>query len=564
MTALNAKMKQNRATLVFIAGFVLAGVIHVFDRVLNSVLLGTTAEGSAYAAFGSTLLFTLNLAIYMLLLVWWLISVYTRLLPSRGRTYIVVAAVFMILFLLIRSFKYRLADFGAYFEHYLWYAYYVPLAVIPASFLLTSLCVEPDRKGGSVFEKIVIAVTVLLVAGVATNDLHKLMFRPILDAVQGGSWGSYTTGPLWYCFYGFMIICVVLGIVLMVTADRRLHRGRRMLLPIFMLFGMLVMMVLMDRIVTKYLIPMPWSFPDAAVFCMLGIFESCIRCRLIPNNENYAGFFKNIKLPAVITDTDLNAVYRTASPVNATAEQYAAAMETPRETADALLLYGRRLSSGCAFWISDESVMRRLNDELTDVAETLETENDLLRFENEQKEERARVDARNRVYAKAAAEVYDTQKKISALIEKAVPGTPEYPACLGRILSLNAYVKRKTNFVLLASERDTVSAEELFLALEESARFLTLRGTEARAERKTDRDFRNAEAMALYDGFEAVAEALPADASGLMITLTDDSLRILADCSELAGFEATNARISSVVEDGQLFVTVTAGEADAV
>ena len=68
---------------LFVGGIVLAGALHILDRLCNSYLeaLGTAA-GSALPGFCSSLLFVLNFAIYAALLLWWTQSVYTRLLPS--------------------------------------------------------------------------------------------------------------------------------------------------------------------------------------------------------------------------------------------------------------------------------------------------------------------------------------------------------------------------------------------------------------------------------------------------------------------------------------------------
>ena len=209
-------------------------------------------------------------------------------------------------------------------------------------------------------------------------------------------------------------------------------------------------------------------------------------------------------------------------------------------------------------------MIRRLNESLEDAAEVLESENDLLEFENRQKAERARVDARNRVYTKAAEAVYDTQKKIAALLDGLRPDVPDYREKLARVLMLNAYVKRKTNFALLSAERDTVTAEELTLALDESARFLSLCGMNATVERKTARDFSNAEAAVLYDSFEVLAEFLLERSPALLITLADGALRLMAECPIPDSLPETPGSMEAYAEDGQLYLNVTARKGGAV
>ena len=552
--------RQKRATFLFIAGFIAASAAHVVDRILNMLVLDPAAEGaSAYLAHFSTALFVLNITIYIALLIVWMTSVRARLLPSAGRTYIVISAYLMFFFLTQRAVKYRLAMHGTFLEHALWYTFYIPLAMIPALFLLTCIDMGTRGKARTVMKRTVWALSALLTAGVLTNDLHRLMFRPIGDRVQGGGWDTYTNGPLWYVFYAFVFLCILAGVVLLARIDRR-KSGRHVLLPVLLLLLMFVVMVVPDRILGSNVFPFPWAFPEAAVFSMLGIFESCIRSRLIPYNENYTEFFRKLKLPALITDEKLDPVFESASAVCASREGLERSIDAPCEISDGVYLNGRRITSGISFWISDRTVMKKLSEELEDVIETLEGENDLLIYENKQKEEVARVDARNRVYAKAASEVYPTQKKISSVLDEVGPGTPEYAEKLAKALVLFAYVKRKTNFVLSSEERDTVGAEELYLALDESARYLSLGGVKASVALSASRDFSNEEASSLYDTFELIAESLYGKAEWLMTTLIDSGIRIMTGADAQPSLDGAPADVSLTSEDGQLFITVTPRE----
>ena len=533
---------------LYVTGFVLAGALHSADRIVSGSLNSLTAADSAIPGFLSTVLFTLNLAVYCAMLVWWIQSVHRRLLPSGARSCILAAGVMMVLLLLIRSVKYRLTETGTLFEHVCWYAYYVPLAGIPALFLATCLGMEPERR-----VRVRLMRWTLLAAGtvtvlVLTNDLHMLMFRPMGGKVQ---WASYTVGPLWYGFYAYLIVNILLGLWLLALADRRAHSGRKTLLPALLLLGMLGLMTL-----NQADLPAPWTFPEAAVFCMLGIFESCIRSHLIPFNENYIEYFARMRLPAEITDPAQRPVFRTASPIQADAEARTAALTSPPLLAGDQRLYGRSIPAGYAFWTSDERAILALNRELAEANEVLETENDLIRFEAEQTQERLHVDARNRLYAEADAAVQGTQRKIAALIGKLDPADPGYAGTLARILLLNAYIKRKTNFVLQMAERNTVTANELTLALEESARFLSLCGVDSSAERRTARDFTNAEACALYDSFELLAEALVERAKNLLVLLEDGGLRLTADCALPFSLPELPAAAEFSTEDGLLYLTL--------
>ncbi len=561
-------MKTRRLSqkeLLFAACILLAGLLHALDSRLNAQLNGLAgSSGSALLAFASTCLFVLNLAVYTGLLIRWLQSVYTRLLPSRGRTYVIAAAVFMLLFLYIRSAKYRVSTNGSPLEHFCWYAYYVPLAAIPTLFLLTCLFMGPHAKRWLAAQTCVSTVGLFLVLAVVTNDWHCLMFRPESGAVMSDAWEHHTNGPLFYVYYVYICICIIAGLAILVRLRGR-GSVQQALIPALLLPLTMLAFRLFDRWLPSLGLRAPWQFAETAVFCMLAIFEYCIRSRLIPGNEGYADFFAALRLPADITDPDLREVFRTTEPLPASADDPAKrkALATSLLLDEDTRLYGRRLPSGCAFWTGDEGTLRRLNEELADTAEVLESENDLLRLESEQQAERARVDARSQLYAKAGAQVYDTQKQVAQLLGDMGPEAPDFNEKLARVLLLNAYVKRKSNFVLLSDERDVITARELHLALEESCRFLALDGVSAAAEKRTDRDFQAAEAIALYDSFERVIEALAGKTASLLTVLDEEGLRLTAECEAPLELPETPCLQERTEEDGQLFIRLRAEKGGA-
>ena len=559
------RQRSRRDVFLFVAGFLLAGALHLLDRHFNALLLEETPDGSAALAFGSTVLFVLNLAIYCFLLLRWTLSVYTRLLPSRSRAYLMGAAAMMLVFLLIRSIKYRQAAYNSPMEHFLWYAYYVPLLAVPGLFLLTCLRMEPKRKGGVLLTHLVWGIMLVMILLVATNDLHRWMFSPRCEEV-GGSWSSYKNEPLWYIYYGVVILYAVAGLVLLVVQALRhggRHVWRRTLLPVLLTLLTPALLRVSDRFLFQRRAAFPWAFPEMAVFCMLGILESCIRSRLIPFNENYERFFEKLQLSAEVTDPSLHPVFTTAAPFSATDEQRRASLHEPLLLDEDTRLFGRALPAGYAFWTGDERTLRLRNKTLAETAELLESENELLRFETEQLLERARVDVRNSVYARAAAEVYDTQKEIAALLTRLEPDAPDYAQTLAAILLRTAFVKRQTNFVLQGAERETVTAQELCLALEESARFLALCGVQASVEQKSDCDCNVRDALRLYRSFEALIERMPGRTNDLLITLTPDALRLMADCPPPETLPQTPDAVDAVFEDGQLYLTVRIGKGGA-
>ena len=491
-------------------------------------------------------------------------SVNERLLPTRAKGYILAAGWLMLLFLATQFTKYRIAVSPG-LNRACWYIYYLPILLIPTFFLMTCFRLGRGAGGGKAQELWFMVPAGLLALGILTNDLHQMAFIPKeeLKSLIGRP-NTYTHGFLYYAAYAWAGGAMVAGIILLIAACRKNGSWKKALLPLLTLALTLSLFAICNRI-PKNSFPITYEWPEICIFSMLSVFEACIRGRLIPSNENYPGFFAQMNLPALITGRDLQPAFRTQAPVEASKEQLKASLSTPVCTAPDIRLYGMEIRAGYVFRTEDESTLNRLNEELRDANETLLQENEILERERELAKEQAGIEERNRLYEKAAREVYPTQKRISEILKKARPGTGSFRPEIARALALTAYVKRTANFVLVESERGTVSAGELASALEESVHYLRYCGMDAAADVRAKRDFPVREALAVYSCFEAAAEALLGKTKNVYIRLLDDELMILADAGELRA-EDIAAELSGLplpvrcaCEDGQLVLRFTGG-----
>ena len=78
--------KQNRNTWLFFGFLLLGGITNLLTRTRISVV--------------DTFMFSANFMIYIGLLIFWMQSVWDRLLPTRARSYILASAILMIFYLL--------------------------------------------------------------------------------------------------------------------------------------------------------------------------------------------------------------------------------------------------------------------------------------------------------------------------------------------------------------------------------------------------------------------------------------------------------------------------------
>ena len=73
------------------------------------------------------------------------------------------------------------------------------------------------------------------------------------------------------------------------------------------------------------------------------------------------------------------------------------------------------------------------------------------------------------------------------------------------------------------------------------------------------RDFPCREAIALYDSFEAAAEALLGQTAELWVRLSDDELLLMADGDKLPLLPELPLPVKKACEDGQITVRIATG-----
>ncbi len=540
------KQSVRRNTGWFIVFLLLGGIFHYFDPTENLFL--------------NSFLFCGRFTVFSGLILFWIGSVRSRLLPTRVRTYMIAAGVLMLCLLAVQVFSNRIVGDAAdavALNRFTKYVYWIPQTVNPALFLMA--CVRicrhgQGRKGPD--ERLLLIPAALLSATVLTNDLHHLVYRPKADYPELMIvTGRYSQGACFYLLYAWMILAFIIGLVLLFR-----ETGRRRAKGIAMLTGMTLawlFMLLMNLLVWDWLhVHQPYSTQEINIFGMLGVFEICIRIHLIPGNENYAGFFAQLGQPVQITDRNLVPVYQTDRKLDVTEEELRASLKSPVYPQEDIRLSGMAIRAGYAFWTADETELHRENRRLESANEILSEENDLIRAENELKEKKARLDAQNRVYDRIAATLYSRQKRIEELLE----GTQDFRNVLGECCVLNAWCKRKSNLLLLDEAALPARNRELFLALQESARFLKCCGVEAAAVGEETSGLPLREIHALYDTFETIIEAWLPSLRRMTVSLLEDGIRMAVDTEQALPLPETILPVEEKISEGTVFLTVRSGK----
>ena len=550
----------------FLGVLLLAGILHMIARRMPW--------------FVNTTLFCVQFAMQAGLVLFWVQSIHYRLLPSRSRGYITMAALFMIGYLALQCTKYRFfGDDPAPAMRYCWYLFYLPMLLIATLFLMSCISLlrrkaQTRRTPGR--ETWLLVPACLLAGGVLTNDLHHLAFRPVPDVqVFVGDTGTYTYGPLFFAAYGWIALCVVAGTVFLALASRQIRSRWRAFMPFALVIASFILVQAQDWLKLHYGVPHLFELPETSIFTMIAVWEICIRNRLMPYNERYERWFDAMQFPVMITDRDFTPVHRSQGRIEASQEQLAASLASPVYLTPDTKLAGKQIRGGYAFWAEDESALHRINEKLEEANETLENENALIQAENELKEQRARIDSRNRIYSTIAERMFPYHEKIAGLLREAKPGTEAFREQIAQVSVLNAYVKRRTNLLLLSAQQPEVSTRELALAIEESARYLKYTGVQASVETAAEAAWPGETAVSLFDTYEELVEVLHPHVSYIMISLNEAGLRLTADAKSLpadllrtlteresvSGDEKAQAHLLPVtasVDEGLLYLSVYA------
>ena len=552
------KKRTAVATVLYIAAIVVAGTCDVIAKQIIKHFMSDPGS-SALLPLISTVLFCINMCIYLFLLLCWMRSVQRRLLPSRERTYMLIAALCAIAMMLLRTIRFRMigdTDYAA--EEVFWYLYYIPRSLLPALFLM--VCIRIERKPAGRFdERLVLIPAFVIMIGILTNRLHHFAFRPVPDQPLTGRTASYTDGWLIYVYDAFAVLCVIIGLILLTRANRRPHDIKKVLLPffflliIFALIGLNTLMSSLDNVSM-------FKSQEIISFSTVAIFESCIRNRLIPYNENYAGFFEQMRFPAMITDRSFHPAYRSVMPVKADERQLADALEAPVSLDEDTKLSARPITAGYAFYTEDEGELHRLNEKLSDANELIEGENDLIQAENELNKKQAQVDSRNLIYARIAENMLPYHRRALLMIDEMEQDDDDFDRNLARLNLLNAFIKRGTNLLLTDEGEEHISLNELKIALEELSRYLHYLGIRVTVKVVGDSISRT-DAFALFTAVYEIASSLGDQTAMLHIVIDGRSLRVTADGAVVSSLPDDIA----VEESGELFFySYTAGEGGSI
>ena len=193
--------------------------------------------------------------------------------------------------------------------------------------------------------------------------------------------------------------------------------------------------------------------------------ESSIRIGILPSNSAYGEIVSKSSAAFQIANYENNVVYRSENAVSLTPYHMEEAKKKEVFIDKNTLLLSNSITGGYVFWTEDMTSVNEMNEKLELISESLSEEGDLLRAENEIREQRATIAEQTRLYDSISELVRPQLEKISTLIEC----EEDFDRNMAYVCILNCYVKRRSNLALLKDRNDFLSSEELYLSLKESS-----------------------------------------------------------------------------------------------
>lgn len=452
--AINKKRISGYSICLFF--FFLAGFFQMIDDLLPD--------------FWHVLFSLLAHVILLSLVIFWGVSIIHRIIRKDLRLYLLIIAIFILFFLVVRMIKYGLTKNDDILNRYLWYSYYVSQCSIPPTLLLASLSI--GTKDGKPLKKtwfLIFIPAIILLSLIYTNDLHQLAF--IFEYSENDF--SYKHGIVFYLAIIWEILITIISIIIMIIKCQVSACRKKIWIPIFTFLGCVFISTICFLVNIS-----SFKIPELLCFSCILIIESCIDIGLIPSNINYEKYFYHSMCSAFITDENLQVIYRSKSSLSLDKEQLKAAIISPIMVNKNTRFYGTKIHGGYTFRSEDLSLINEINIGLQEAKQQIKEENDIIEAENEMKKQSAKIDEQKKLYAKVETYTKDEINKLNNLLLLKTINEEDFINKMRFACVLAAYIKRRSNLILLSKKDQLMDVDELALSINESISYLSLTNIE--------------------------------------------------------------------------------------
>ena len=490
-------MQREEKTQSYTINVLLAIFLLLFANFVRIITMGTTPVMYVVSH-------VVVLMIYLGILVFWVISVYDRIVSKMLRRHLVILVALMMFWMLMRTL--RLTVFHRVFPigQWCWYAYYISMILIPQVCLFAAKYIgKPEDYRLSKKWNWMYVPSIILIIGILTNDLHQLAFRFHLGYEIG--WDDYQRSYLYYAAVVWIFSCIAFMIWELIKKCRIPGTHKTIWLPMAMLgVGVLyTLLYLVDSDIFGFI-----EMTAALCFTVVAIWESSIKTGLVQSNPHYDELLKHSGLGVVVVDNNYTVHYRSEDALPLTAEQMQKTEKGAVMLDGSIRLSGAEIRGGHTLWQEDLSELLDILNELQELRAELEGSN-AVSMQNYRMDKKIRTLAeKNRLHdelhRQTTHQIDLMNDWLKKLLETNDPTIKR--ELLRRIVVVGAYLKRRNNLILVNEQDAIIKEEELSLSINEMMKNLLLAGIQCAASVDLDRDIPADIAMQLFDFYEYVVE----------------------------------------------------------
>lgn len=457
------------------------------------------------------------LLIYIGILIYWGLSVCERILNPKIRRYMVYLVFLMIMWMFMRTLRFTVFYHVYPFGQWCWYAYYIPMIMIPQICLFASKYIgkADDYKLSSKWYLMCIP-PIILVVGILTNDLHEFAFQFYAGYENG--WDVYHRGILYYAAVFWVLICII-QMMIEILRNCRVPGTKKMIwLPVAM-FALGVLYSTLYAVNTSL-----FGFVEmtaALCFIVVAIWESSIKTGLIPSNTYYDELLRYSGAGVSIANYDDEIQYYSKDALPLTKEQIRAIKKQPLLLNSGLRVSRFNIRGGYALWQEDLTALLDILSELQLIYEELKDEVSL-EMQNYQAEKKLyTLIERNRLHDKMNQDTLEQIKELNTYLDCFIKmeDIEQRKTLLKQVVIVGSYLKRRNNLFLLSEQQDEMHEMELSLSINEVLKNLTISGVQCGCMSELNLKIDCNIAMTLFEYFYTMISKIQSVSESILVRL---------------------------------------------
>ena len=208
-----------------------------------------------------------------------------------------------------------------------------------------------------------------------------------------------------------------------------------------------------------------------------------------------------------------------------------------------------KINGGWSFRLENLARIIEINNSLAETNERLSEENYIIKAENELFKQKTQIAEQKRLYTKINVATREELKKLSAVLssidQKKSFNDKEYIAEMRFACILAAYIKRRSNIVMLTEKHKNIDLGELSLAIKESLDYLSLTGAECSYDCSCQGKIDGKKVGVLYDFFEECINNYYNLPKAIIVRLCNQGNDIILRIESDSGKDAISNKIKS-------------------